>query len=148
MNKTYIHYGHKHFVSNDFVEIKNNMWNKPIGGLWASDINAEYGWKNWCKDEEFCECNEENSFCFKLKEKSRILTITSHNDLSQLPLESGVHEYINRLCLWIDFEKLAREYDAIEVLISEDSRLYYDLYGWDCDSILILNKDCIEEIRG
>ena len=61
MNKTYIHYGHKHFVSNDFVEIKNNMWNKPIGGLWASDINAEYGWKNWCKDEEFCECNEENS---------------------------------------------------------------------------------------
>mgnify|MGYP001623704021 CR=1 FL=1 len=148
MGKIYIHYGHKHFDPNSFVEIKNTMWNKPAGGLWASDINAKYGWKSWCEDENFCECNKENSFCFKLKEKSRILTINSHNDLFQLPLESGVHEYINRLCLCIDFEKLAREYDAIELLLSEDRRLYYDLYGWDCDSILILNKDCIEEIRG
>ena len=29
------------------------MWNKPYGGLWASDINAKYGWKSWCEDENF-----------------------------------------------------------------------------------------------
>ena len=34
MGKIYIHYGHKHFEPNSFVEIKNTMWNKPYGGLW------------------------------------------------------------------------------------------------------------------
>ena len=45
----------------------------------------------------------------------------------------------------LDFEKLAQEYDAIEVLISGDPGLYYELYGWDCDSILIMNPEIIIE---
>lgn len=147
MQKVYIHYGHDKFNSDSFVEIKNQMWNKPFGGLWASDVNARYGWKQWCKDEDFHDCVKENSFCFKLKEKSKILLINSHNDLHKLPLEHGVPEYINNICLCIDFEKLKQEYDAIEVLISEDDKLYYDLYGWDCDSLLVLNKNCIDEIK-
>lgn len=44
----------------------------------------------------------------------------------------------------LDFEKLKEDYDAIEVLISKDSRLYWSLYSWDCDSLLVLNKDIIE----
>ena len=44
----------------------------------------------------------------------------------------------------LDFEELKKEYDAIEVIISDG--LYYALYGWDCDSILILNKDIVEEL--
>ena len=47
----------------------------------------------------------------------------------------------------LDFEKLSKEYDAIEVFISKDEQLYWDLYGWDCDSILIMNSDIIEEVR-
>lgn len=147
MQKVYIHYGHDKFNSDSFVEIKNQMWNKPFGGLWASDVKARYGWKQWCKDEDFRDCVKENSFCFKLKEKSKILLINSHNDLRKLPLEHGVPEYINNIYLCIDFEKLKQEYDAIEVLISEDDKLYYDLYGWDCDSLLVLNKNCIDEIK-
>ncbi len=146
MSKTYIHYGHRYFEPDIFVEVENVCWNKPIGGLWASDINAKYGWNNWCKDEDYCECKEENSFRFTLKENSKVLVISSHDDLNKLPLEDGVPEYINDRSLCIDFEKLKRKYDAIEVLISEDHRLYYDLYGWDCDSILVLNKECIDEI--
>lgn len=46
----------------------------------------------------------------------------------------------------LDFEEIKKEYDAIEVLISEDDQLYWDLYGWDCDSLLILNKDIIKEL--
>ena len=49
--------------------------------------------------------------------------------------------------LTIDFEKLASRYDAIEVLISKDGRLYSALYGWDCDSILILNPNVIITIK-
>ena len=144
MSKIYIHYGHRYFEPDIFVEVENVCWNKPIGGLWASDINAKYGWNNWCKDEDYCECKEENSFRFTLKENSKVLVISSHDDLNKLPLEDGVPEYINDRSLCIDFEKLKRKYDAIEVLISEDNRLYYDLYGWDCDSILVLNKECID----
>jgi len=48
--------------------------------------------------------------------------------------------------VYLDFNKLKEEYDAIEVFISSDSRLYRALYGWDCDSILIMNKDVIEYV--
>ena len=47
-----------------------------------------------------------------------------------------------------DFEKmLADGWDAIEFRLSEDSELYWALYGWDCDSILVMNPDVVEEIR-
>lgn len=40
-----------------------------------------------------------------------------------------------------DFEKmLADGIDAVEIEIDE---LYYALYGWDCDSILIMNPDIV-----
>ena len=39
--------------------------------------------------------------------------------------------------------ELKKEYDAIEIVID---KLYWDLYGWDCDSILILNKEVVIEI--
>lgn len=42
MEKTYIHYGHKHFDRNLFKEIENIDFVKPKGGFWGSDINAEY----------------------------------------------------------------------------------------------------------
>ena len=43
----------------------------------------------------------------------------------------------------LDFEKIAEEYDAIEVNI--DNSLYYALYTWDCDSILIMNPNIIRD---
>ena len=44
------------------------------------------------------------------------------------------------------FEKLAEIYDAVEVSISSDFDLYYKLYGWDCDSIVIMNPDVVVEL--
>ena len=49
-------------------------------------------------------------------------------------------------CL-LDFEKLAETYDAIEVSISDDFELYYQLYGWDCNSIVIMNPKIIVELE-
>ncbi|MFR3519297.1 MAG: hypothetical protein ACLTT4_12785 [Coprobacillus cateniformis] len=46
----------------------------------------------------------------------------------------------------LDFEELKRQYDAIEVNISNDYGLYWKLYGWDCDSILVMNSDVVVEI--
>lgn len=43
-----------------------------------------------------------------------------------------------------------RLYDGIELHISEETtdldkydELYFALYGWDCDSILIMNPDVV-----
>lgn len=55
----------------------------------------------------------------------------------------------------LDFEELAKEYDGIEVLMSEEDNLdlaigeglYWELYGWDCDSLLVFNKDIVEVLE-
>lgn len=144
MKKTYIHYGHKSFDKEKFIEIRNDNWVKPIGGFWASDINAEFGWKDWCKQENFRECNIDNSFTFELKENAKILVIDNAQKLSELPKADMPYRtsWIN-----LDFKKIKEEYDAIEVLISSDHKLYWDLYGWDCDSILIMNPECMKVIE-
>ena len=78
-----------------------------------------------------------------MKEGSKVLTIDNAKMLSGLPQQESIYKFLS---VFLDFEKIKEEYDAIEVLISSDHQLYYDLYGWDCDSLLVLNKECIEEI--
>ena len=62
---------------------------------------------------------------------------------------------------FIDYEEMAKEYDAIWLTVNGqwDTRLpemdgNYDidgssinLYGWDCESLLILRKECIINVR-
>lgn len=141
--RIYIHYGHKAFNEKLFMEIKNYGFAKPKGGLWASAINAKFGWKDWCKDEHFRDCTKDNSFKFKLKDGTRVLKIDNAEMLKTLPV---IELPYNFSWITLDFEKLKEEYDVIEVLISEDHQLYWDLYGWDCDSLLVMNKDVIEVI--
>lgn len=140
----YIHYGTTEFSKDKFKEIKNErLFTKPIGGLWASRVNSEYGWKNWTEDEHFCTevYREDNYFKFKLKDEAKVLVINSAKQILDLPKQKNEFNF-SFICL--DFEKLAKEYDAIEVLISQDGKLYWDLYGWDCDSILVMNKEMVE----
>ena len=145
--KNYIHYGHTKFDKSMFTKIKNvDCSTKPKGGLWASDVEAEYGWKEWCNENEFRDCDKENSFTFTLSDDAKILYIESVNDLESLP--KGKDKFGLNFSSWylLDFEKLAETYDAVEVSISSDFDLYYKLYGWDCDSIVIMNPDAVVEL--
>ena len=140
--KTYIHYGHTKFDKNMFTKIRNSVWRtKPEGGLWASDIKAVRGWKDWCEEEQFRDCKEDDSFSFTLSDSAKVLYISSVDDLKSLPKVKS--ELGSVLWVLLDFEKLAKTYDAIEVSISSDFDLYFELYGWDCDSILIMNPDVV-----
>lgn len=141
---TYIHYGHKEFDINKFVAPKSRQWNnKPHGGLWASRTDAQYGWKHWCEQENFRDCREDNSFMFKLSDKANILYINCVEDVHKLPDQKTD---IELTCIkTVDFEQLIENgIDAIEFNISNDWDLYMALYGWDCDSTLILNPNIIE----
>lgn len=114
----YIHYGTTEFSKDKFKEIKNeSFFTKPRGGLWASRVDSEYGWKNWTEDEHFRTevYREDNYFKFKLKDEAKVLVIDNAKQILDLPKQKNEFNF-SFVCL--DFEKLAKEYDAIEVLIS------------------------------
>lgn len=142
----YIHYGHESFDIAKFDQISNNLFfaTKPIGGLWACQCKSEDNWKNWCIKNQDKEVELNKYFIFSLREDSRILTIDNCDKLKDLPKTNFGKDVIKRkVCTELDFEQLSKEYDAIEVFISKDDNLYFELYGWDCDSILIMNPDII-----
>jgi hypothetical protein len=142
----YIHYGHDHFDIDLFESIKNrNIFSKPYGGFWASGKHYDYPWSKWCKDENYTYKNQFLFFEFDLIKDAKILTINECKQLKKLPKNKETitifkSEFNIR---YLDFEKLSLKYDAIEVLISKDRDLYFSLYGWDCDSILIMNPKII-----
>lgn len=141
---TYIHYGHNEFDINKFIAPKSRqLFNKPTGGLWASRTDAKYGWKHWCEKEDFYDCREDNSFMFSISDKANILYINCVEDVKKLPDQKTD---LDLTCIkTVDFEQLIADgIDAIEFNISNDLGLYMALYGWDCDSTLILNPDIIE----
>lgn len=138
----FIHYGNCKFDINKFKPIRNRpKFTKPDGGFWASRVDSDTNWKNYCEANEFYDWIDSESFVFSLKEDAKVLTINNSKQLESLP-QLNKNQY-RRVFIELDFEQLAKEYDAIEVLISEDNKLYFELYGWDSDSILIMNPDII-----
>jgi hypothetical protein len=143
----YIHYGAKQYEFEKFNQIQNiSYFVKPKGGLWGSPVDAKYGWKEWNELNDYVKCDENNSFRFALKKDAKVAVIDTEDKLRLLPDADmppiSPKHYNDRK--YIDFEKLVElGYDAIEVLISECQSLYDTLLGWDCDSVLVLNKDAI-----
>lgn len=158
----YIHYGHgSEFIPQRFVPIHNTQLPrvKPehSTGLWASPIDSDNSWKDWCECNDFHVDRLNTYFKFELTEGSKIIFIDSEATLKEL-YELGykhprLNEYKKTICMsfydleyYLDFEKLLADgYDAVEVKINADT--YFSLYGWDCDSIIILNPDCIVPVE-
>lgn len=161
--KTYVHYASFQKDSNKinfdkkyFEKIINREFiSKPKGGFWASPIDAKYGWKEWCSNEEPEWIKDIHSYKLMLKDDASILYFRSFNELCDAIQEypelffdtMAKREYLMHYkspcppTVYINFEKaLESGIDAIEIMIDE---LYYPLYGWDCDSILIMNPDVI-----
>ena len=139
----YIHYGDDNFDINKFIPISNRSEaTKPFGGFWGSRKNADFSWKEWCTEIDLKPKDLTKKIQFSLSNGAKILVINNIKLLDKLPQNEENH-IVNKLFVTLDFEKLSKQYDAIEVLISEDERLYELLYGWDCDSILVMNPNVI-----
>lgn len=142
----YVHYGSTVFDSSKGFPIRNDAnWSKPHGGLWASRQNSTFGWKTWCEQEEFRDCDEHNSFKFRLHDNAQVAVIHNMKDLRCLPtIKSSISIFCGTV---IDFEECVRQgYDAIELCWygneyneQKADDMYFGLYGWDCDSIVVLN---------
>lgn len=144
--KKFIHCGDNKFNIDKFEEIKNvTNGTKPNGGLWASEIDDKYGWLGWCEKTGYnIHSDINNSFTFSIKDDANIVYLEDFWDVLQLPLFCTI-------CPWycIDFEECINEgIDAIYTKLytdkkSKDNSLVHYLEGWDCNSIVILNKDII-----
>lgn len=155
MNKTvYIHYGASEFDRNAFKPIRNGRIKvKPYGGLWASPVDSKWGWKEWCTSENFHVDQLDSSFSFVLSDGARVLHLRSGEDVDKLPRYCPFPQMLDWTMRWIDFEKITKVYDAVELHLSEDQEhiasynsLYFKMNGWDCDSILIMNPDIVAQI--
>jgi hypothetical protein len=136
----FIHYGDNIFDKDLFMSIKDPNW-KPRYGFWASPINAKYGWKDWCIENNDSYFNENESFTFTLTSDARILTIDNTDSVDKL---LNTLRYIDWFDYY-DFELLTCNYDAILFIVSNDWRIYEKLYSLDCycDSLLVMNPDII-----
>ena len=134
-----IKYGSDKFDLSKFNPVKSQPGAiKPDGGLWASPVNSEYGWKEWCEENEFHLDDLKESFTFWY-ESDNILVIDSKKDLSKIKWLEFYRRFIP------DF--LAMDYDAIYLTRKGEAatRLLMDenLYGWDCESVFIMNPEGI-----
>lgn len=148
MSKIYIHYGSDRFRLKQFRPIINMAHrNKPDGGLWASAVDAEYGWKQWNEDTNRVECRDECAFRFTLADDANVYRINSVDDVRMMPRQ-GDFMHLDGDRVIPDFYGMkSAGVDVIEFNLSNDWHLYDALYGWDCDCILVLNPDVVKEIK-
>ena len=137
-----IHYGAPEYNPALFKPISNRYSrNKPEGGLWTSPVGSEFGWYEWCIEEGFSLHSLDSGY-FLLTVCGNILTIDSYDDLGRLPWISDERNYSH-----IDFESI--DYDAIHLTIRGELKTRFssprDLYGWDFETVLILNPSAIKQ---
>ena len=111
---------------------------KPRGGLWASPVDALFGWRERCKASGYSErCKAER---FEFYFEGDVYVIHSLADLIRMP-----RAYESDFILYPDFEGMATAgCDAIYLTEKgERETRWRGLFGWDCESVLIMNPRCV-----
>lgn len=163
--KEFITYGH--WIKKDKFIPAYHTWkmeflNKPGGGLWCSPKDSNWGWRDWCESEKFRLDRLNKYSTFRLKEKAKVLVIESLEDLEDIMVGFGRLQkiamgsvlYPDMKC--IDWDNIKNYFDA--VLLTEkgneechlpyalnSSMEYIDLNSWDCESMVILRWEAIDE---
>lgn len=153
--KIYITYNNKDIEFNkDLIKtsLKTNYINKPTEAFWGSPENAEYGWKEWCESEEFGDYDFDNPIRWKLKDGSKIYTIS----LKSVTTINGINKlsrYIisNELesMIYLNYRQMRNNnIAAVELLDARVGHLFRNrieisFNGWDCESIVVLDPSKI-----
>jgi hypothetical protein len=140
----------------DIDQEKPNTWstfNKPRG-LWVSD-EEDYGWRDWCRDENFRPERFKYVYKVELSEDANILYLRS-----PIAIDSFTREYSagkakmpfseHEFDRGIDWLTVSKKYDGIIITPYQWSRRmemhcqWY--YGWDCASGCIWNMKAIKGV--
>jgi hypothetical protein len=143
-NMRLIHYGAKKYNKQKFKPISDIPFrNKPYGGLWASPVDPKYGWIQFCLSAGYGDL----SCSFEFEFAGNVLTIDSEQDIEQLPWIEIDNVF------FVSFQALCQGYfiyDAIYLTAKGEEETRFSapksLYGWDCESVLILNPDSIRPL--
>ena len=165
INRVYIHRGADKFIPEMMMPIKNERYKPKVHtGLWASPVDAEFGWLEWCEAEQFQTGPLDKSFRFTIRDQDRVLYVHDKETTQELirkyyiPNTSHIHDEYDAesICAMIDrtlflpiinldFEAMERDgWVGLEINLSEYRPLYWLLYGWDCDSIVVFSADQVE----
>lgn len=142
----FVHFGSDKLDRAKFVEITDASYCgglKPQGGLWGSNESG-HGWRLWCREVRWNQDRLNTKFTFRLKAGARVLNVQG-DELVRYSDDTnfGFRHYIS--C--INWQKVKSDYDAVYIAAGSDDQLYMNYYGWDCDSILVLNFDVVEEVE-
>jgi hypothetical protein len=152
-----IHYGTTQYRP-ELVVVQNIPdWNKPWGGFWTSPVDSAHGWADWCRGANTRKCKAANSVRVRLHENARLLIIDTDEDIKALPIQTKhqLREHIPEdfrhiFPIGLDFEALARDYDAIWVTVAGLGRSRHHgqltLQMWDCETVLILNPGACYQV--
>ena len=146
MNQCIIYGCGRRFDRDKFDPVKNRGV-KPEGGLWASPLDSECGWRDWCISEDFNLPFPQDRFTFSVI--GRVFTVDSVMDAVKLP---WIHE-LGYGCLGIiNFEMLIEiGFGAVWLTARGQEATRFSspsLYGWDCESVLVLDPDCVHVGEG
>ncbi len=139
------------FDRSKFNGVVNRCMVKPSGGLWSSPVNSTYGWIDWCRAEDWSKSGDferSASISFTFELTGAVLTINDTQDLALLPDQDTPDTWCG---LYLpDFEAIAQAgVDAVYLTArgQELTRLSHprNLYGWDCESVLVLNPETINK---
>ena len=136
-----VHYGADHFDPSLFVPVHDAHWIKPKGGLWSSPVESEFGWRQWCKTEDWNLDRLDKSFEFDIR--GRVMVIDSVESMNELPwIEAGPLQCISFECL------MAAGVDAVHLTWEGQVATRFSrprsLYGWDCECVLVMNPEIID----
>lgn len=151
MKFDFISLGKDKLIKEAFNPPKNIYFCKPRGGIWACRYTPEEEyvceWQQWCIGKILGNWNI--GVVFNLKPEARICTIDSYDDLERLMEKYRFKDVPFDFLKFLDFEKMAEDYDVIELTSKGQIETRYSfpcsLNGWDVASVLILNFDVIAE---
>lgn len=144
-----IHYGTDKFKPELIRPVFDSHWIKPRGGgFWASPVDAEWGWKEWCEAEQFNV--ERLAQSIRLTFRGNVITIDRVEDLDLLEWYGHPGAVFSQE--GIRFANMKRNgIDAIHLTTEGQEATRWSeprkLYGWDCESVLILNPDTLTEVQ-
>ena len=153
--KEYIHYGHTEFNLDEVQKSVPSIKSKPDKGIWASPVDTDWGWKDWCESEDWSCSDMSVSFRFILTDSAKILEVHKEEDIldyvitnqDSLQFRRYTHN-LTDICDYLDTEKLYSEFDGIELFLSDNYSMHDGIFNsWDCDSIVVWNPDVIIPIR-
>jgi len=147
---TYLKYGVSFDPSKIVIDL-NNEYNgclfKPDKGFWGSPVDARYGWKEWCENEEFGDYVFKKPVYWTLT-SGKILQVNwdevKNKETSNLTKYIKLGDHCSYIVL--DWDKMLKDgIVAVQLMDGCIGHCFkYDLethfYAWDCESIVVLDK--------